>query len=115
MTPFERGDVVLVEFPFTSGVASKRRPAVIVSSSDYSHSSPDLIILSVTSHLAAVAHPGDHVLQDWNEAGLLKPSLVQTKVATVERSLIVRRLGKLSSRDQEAVDAGIEIAVGLHQ
>jgi mRNA interferase MazF len=113
MTPFERGDVVLVEFPFTSGMASKRRPAVVVSSDTYNQSSPDLIILSVTSHLGAVAHPGDHIVHDWNEAGLLKPSLVQTKVATVERGLIVRSLGKLSSRDQEAVDAGIGLALGL--
>jgi mRNA-degrading endonuclease toxin of MazEF toxin-antitoxin module len=28
--PFEFGDVVLVPFPFTSHIASKKRPAVVV-------------------------------------------------------------------------------------
>jgi mRNA interferase MazF len=33
--PFDFGDVVLVPFPFTSHQASKKRPAVVVSSRAY--------------------------------------------------------------------------------
>jgi hypothetical protein len=38
---FEFGDVVLVPFPFTSQTASKRRPAVIVSSRAYNDAKLD--------------------------------------------------------------------------
>ena len=37
---FEFGEVVLVPFPFTDQSASKKRPAVIVSSSDYQRTAP---------------------------------------------------------------------------
>lgn len=35
MTSYKFGDVVLVPFPFTDQSASKKRPAVVVSSSAY--------------------------------------------------------------------------------
>jgi mRNA-degrading endonuclease toxin of MazEF toxin-antitoxin module len=49
--PFEFGDVILVPFPFTSQVASKKRPAVIVSSRGYNTAKPDLVVMAVTSQL----------------------------------------------------------------
>jgi mRNA-degrading endonuclease toxin of MazEF toxin-antitoxin module len=49
MTSFDPGEVVLVPFPFTDQSASKQRPAVVVSSTDYNHERPDLIVLALTS------------------------------------------------------------------
>lgn len=88
MTGYSRGDVVLVHFPFTSATASKQRPAIVIASDEYSRTSPDVIIASVTSHLNALPHPGDHVIGDWQGAGLLRPSLAQIKIATIEQSMI---------------------------
>jgi hypothetical protein len=51
---------------------------------EYNGGSPDVLIASITSNRNAVAHPGDLWLQNWESAGLLKPSLLQTKLATVE-------------------------------
>ncbi len=57
MTPFEFGDIVLVPFPFTDQSATKKRPAVVISSHTYNSERPDLIIMAVTSQ--GQTH-GDH-------------------------------------------------------
>jgi mRNA interferase MazF len=35
MTAYERGDIVLVPFPFSDQTTTKKRPAVVISSSRY--------------------------------------------------------------------------------
>ncbi len=82
MTTYARGDVVLVPIDFTDRTGSKLRLAVVVSGEDYSRDTPDVLIASVTGNLNAIPHPGDHRIQSWESAGLLKPSLAQTKPAT---------------------------------
>jgi mRNA interferase MazF len=113
MTSFRRGDVVLVTFPFTDAVGARRRPALVVSSDDYNAKSPDVIIASITGHLDAVKHPGDHVIAGWQEAGLARESLAQAKLATVEAGMIDRRLGALERDDLEVVERGLRSALAL--
>jgi mRNA interferase MazF len=48
---FELGNIVLVPFSFTDQTTSKKRPAVIVSSSDYQPHLSELIVIAVTSQL----------------------------------------------------------------
>jgi mRNA interferase MazF len=47
--PYEFGAVVLVPFPFTDQSASKRRPAVIVSSRAFNETRLDVVVMAVTS------------------------------------------------------------------
>ncbi len=44
-TSFDFADVVLVPFPFADQSTTKKRPAVVVSSSAYHRQRPDLILL----------------------------------------------------------------------
>jgi mRNA interferase MazF len=89
------------------------RPAVVVSGELYNETSPDVLIASITSNAAAVPHPGDHVVGDWQAAGLLRPSLLQTKLATVEATIVGRRLGSLSAADMAAFERGLREALAL--
>lgn len=66
--PYDFGDIVLVPFPFTSQAASKKRPAVVVSSPAYNGSKPDIVVMAVTSRLRASALFGEVWLQDWQAA-----------------------------------------------
>jgi mRNA interferase MazF len=113
MTTWRKGDVVLVPIGFTDQSGSKRRPAEIVSSDQYNTQSPDVMIASITGNLLAIRHPGDHLLNHWQEAGLLRPSLVQAKIATVETLLVERKLGTLSRDDVIELDRGLREALGL--
>lgn len=110
--PFEFGDILLVPFPFTSQAASKKRPAVVVSSRAYNTAKPDVILMAVTSQLRASAALGEMWLKDWKAAGLLKPSAVKPVFATLEQSLVIRDLGALGAGDREALRHAIAQTLG---
>jgi mRNA interferase MazF len=101
--PFSFGDVVLVPFPFTSQATSKQRPAVIVSNSDYNRTKPDVVLMAITSQFRPSPALGEVWLQDWQAAGLIKPSAVKPVFATLEQALVIRRLGALSARDAQTL------------
>jgi mRNA interferase MazF len=110
--PFEFGDVVLVPFPFTSQAASKKRPAIVVSSRAYNTAKPDVVVMAVTSQLRASAAPGEVWVQEWKAAGLLKPSTIKPVFATLEQSLVIRQLGTLQAADREALRQAIAQTLG---
>jgi len=91
------GDIVLCEFPFTSGATSKVRPALVLFDLNQ-----DAIICRITSVLHT--DPLDVHLRDWRAAGLLKPSVARVnRVVTADKGIFLRKLGRLSEADLEAV------------
>ena len=90
------GDVVTVDFPGARGV--KRRPAVVVSSRLYHQHRPDLVLAVLTTNLPAASTPMDHVLQDWDKAGLHQPSAFRSYFG-MALSSNVRVIGHTSDRD----------------
>jgi mRNA interferase MazF len=100
MTGYEFGDLILVPFPFTDQSTTKRRPAVVVSSVAYHRDRRDLIILPITSQVRPAAGVGEVALVRWKAAGLLKPSLLKPVLSTIERSLVLRKLGRLEEEDR---------------
>lgn len=105
--------MVPVPRDLTDRSGSEVRPAGAVSSEEYNEG-PDVLSASITSNNSALPHPGDLRIREWKAAGLLKPSLVQTKLATIEASLIRRKLGELRDEDLEAFDAGLREALIDH-
>ncbi len=101
--PFDFGDVVLVPFPFTSQAASKKRPAIVVSNRAYNTAKPDLVVMAVTSQIRPTPGLGEIRVNQWQAAGLLKPSVVKPVFATLETTLVIRRLGALDAGDQAAL------------
>ena len=110
---FQRGDVVLIPFPYTDLSASKTRPAVVVSSDIYHAARSELLLAYVSSQIPQANPAIDHVLVDWADAGLLRPSFVRPKVAAVEPALVVHRVGALSVRDLLEVDRRLRRAMAL--
>jgi mRNA interferase MazF len=107
-----RGDVVLLPFPFADLTSTKVRPALVLSSSLYHKSEPDIIVAAITSNVAAHQGPTDYTLQDWRRSGLLAPSVVKVSLATVEPSLVYHRLGRLTDRDLKEVEKRLRLALG---
>jgi mRNA interferase MazF len=100
MTSFQPGDVLLVAFPFTSGGQTKQRPALVLLDTG----DDELVVARVTTQ--AYQTPHDVFLTDWRRAGLLAPSVVRLhKVATLAKSRISRRLGRLETGDRQKIAA----------
>lgn len=55
---------------------------------------------------------GDVTVTYWNEAGLLKPFVIKAIMATVEKGLVVRKLGQLQETDREALGNALQIILG---
>jgi len=111
---YQRGDVVLLPFPFTDLSAAKTRPAVVVSSEIFHRVRSELLLAYVSSQLTKAHGVLDHILVDWALAGLPKPSFVRPKLAAIEPSLIVHRIGRLSGNDLLELDRRLWLALGLH-
>ena len=101
---FKFGDVVLVPFPFTNQAASKKRPAVVVSSHAYNMVKADVVLMAITSQARPFPTSDEIYVQGWQAAGLLKPSVIKPVFATIEQSLVIRQLGALDAADQERCD-----------
>ncbi len=54
MTIYNRGEVVLVPFPFSNQTTTKKRPAVIVSANAYNNTSSDIVIMAITGKTGKV-------------------------------------------------------------
>ena len=112
MTGYEFGDLLLVPFPFTDQSAVKRRPAVVVSSTAYHQTRPDLLIMAVTSQQPSTLSVGEVQVQDWRAAGLLKPSVLKPVLTTVDPALVLKKLGRLTATDQAALRQALRAMLG---
>lgn len=111
MTEYSRGDVVLVSFIFPDGTGVKRRPAVIVSSEAYHQGRQEAIIAAITSRTDRVL-AGDHLITEWQEAGLLFPSVATGIIRTIKQSMIARKLGVMPRAEMKAIDSRLSAILG---
>ena len=103
MTEYRRGDVVLISFIFTDESGERRRPAVVVSSDKYHSRRQEVIIAAITSRIGRVL-VGDHLIGDWQGAGLLFPSIATGIIRTVKQGVIARKLGTMPYYDMQAIE-----------
>jgi mRNA interferase MazF len=109
---FGFGDVVLVPFPFTDQSGTKRRPAVVVSSSRYNAARRDLVIMAITGQVRQPLAFGEAMLADWQTAGLIKASVLKPVFTTIERRLVTRTMGTLSAADTATLRSLLTEAIG---
>jgi len=92
---FERGDLLLVPFPFTDLSAVKRRPVLAVTIPD---SYGDFIAIPVTSRTQA-EHGLPLAATDLLMGTLPAASWVRTnRIVTLNASLVVKNVGRVSER-----------------
>jgi len=77
-----------------------RRPGLVL----FDSGDEDLMLARITTQ--QMRGPTDVRLADWKSAGLIADSVVRlSKLATIRRSLVDRRLGTLSAKDKSTVRA----------
>ena len=114
----QRGDVVTVDFPFTSGAQSKVRPALVVQNDNDNQRLAKTIVAMITGNLHRSSEP-THLLIDPNTtdgsgSGLTGPSLaVLVNLFTVDQSAILRTRGHLSPVLMNRIDECLRVALDL--
>lgn len=102
-----RGDVLLVSLPAGTGrEQSGRRPAVAVQTDLAGE--PMLMIAPVTSNLSASRFAFSVEVKPSKENGLTQTSIVMVfQMRAIDKSRIIKKVGKLSDEDLEKVNAEI--------
>ena len=105
-----RGEVVLVNFPFTDLTGRKLRPAAVLAAGDFSS---DIILCQITSQ-----NYGDReavaidAVQDFTKGTLAKASYARPrKLFTGNTSLINRTLGTLKQAKLDEITAAVVAAI----
>lgn len=115
-TTYRRGQLVVVNVPFSNHSGVKPRPALVVSAEEFHRSLPDVIVCPVSSQPRYFRRPGsgDCPLVKWRSVGLRHPSTVRiSKVLTVDKQIIKRILGSLSQQNMLEVETILRRAFGL--
>ena len=102
MQTFDKFSVVVVPFPFTDQNASKRRPALVLSSTLFNNAVQHSVLAMITSAKNS-NWLLDVAITNLQNAGLTSESIVRMKLFTLDNRLIIRQAGSLAEADQQAV------------
>ena len=110
----KRGDIVLVRFPFSDYSTSKLRPALIISKNN----EKDICVAFISSVIPVELEKTDFLLteddDDFLQTRLKKDSVFKmNKIATLDKSIILGRLGEVSERLQNELDEKLRSTLGL--
>ena len=110
-----KGDIVLVQFPFTDLSQTKLRPALILYSNSVTN---DITLCFISSQNVNNLTSEEFAIKDsdaeFSDTGLRISSKVRvTRIATLNNSLIVRRLGKLGTQYMEILNTTLKQAFQL--
>jgi mRNA-degrading endonuclease toxin of MazEF toxin-antitoxin module len=109
MPSYSKGDVVLVQVPFSDLSDAKVRPAVIVSTT---HKSQDVFVVPITSKTSALL-AGEFVMADWRGVALNVVSAIKRGLFTIHRDLTLKTLGTISPADDTELTQSLRRWLGL--
>jgi mRNA interferase MazF len=115
----DRGDVVMVEFPFSDLSQTKKRPALVVQCDGNNGKLDDVILALITSNTTRVTCTDTQYLipkdsDVWGKSGLLHESTVRCEhLMTLHRGMIERVLGALPRKAMRDVDDRLKVALDL--
>jgi mRNA interferase MazF len=114
----QRGDVVLVSFPFAGGGGGKVRPALVVQNDRDNGRLTNTIIAMITGQTKRALEPTQLLVDlstpDGAHSGLRKTSVVNCiNLFTLEQTKVLRTIGRLSAPLMRQVDACLRSALGL--
>jgi len=114
----QRGDVVLLDYPYTSGGGAKVRPALVVQNDRDNQRLTNTIVVQITSLTRRALEPTQLLVEvstpEGQLSGLRQDSVVNcVNIVTLEKSKVLRRLGTLPDSLLQQVNACLMAALGL--
>jgi mRNA interferase MazF len=110
----KRGEVVVVDFPFSDGSGAKRRPAVVVQADLLNRATTDTILASIST--TATGGPTQVLIDastDPNSGLSVACGVRCEKLAVIEQNTVYGTAGHLSRRTMQKVDTCLKFALGV--
>ena len=94
-----RGDIVLVSFPFADLTTTKVRPAVVISNDSINTKEEDIILAFISSVVPVQTKDTDFVIKEsepyFQTTGLKREAVFRmAKIVTLSRRLVRKKLAK---------------------
>ena len=108
MTDYNFGEILLLKFPHSEGNKETKRPVVLLAETD----AKDIVVSKITS----VDQRGkyDIVVEDWQKANLLFPSVIRVdKLASLSKYRVIRKLGVLDESYHSLIKDKIKQLFGI--
>lgn len=114
----QRGDIVLLDYPYASGGGAKVRPALVVQNDRDNQRLTNTIVVQITSVTRRAPEPTQLLVEvstpEDQLSGLRQDSVVNcVNIVTLEKSKVLRRLGILQDSLLQQVNACLMTALGL--
>ena len=112
-----RGDIVLLDFPFSGGIGSKIRPAVVIQCDRNNQRLANTIVAMITRNTQRVAAEPTQLLIDLTtpegrQTGLAYTSAIKCEnLFTVQQNAVMKRVGRLTIGLLQRLDACIKASV----
>lgn len=101
---YEPFSIVIVPFPFTDKILTKRRPALVLSNKSHQRETSHITLLMITSAKHS-AWESDYQIEQLQNTGLSSPSILRQKLFTIDNRLIIECVGKLGVSEAKKVKA----------
>ena len=115
----QRGEIVLVDFPYSNHTESKMRPALVVQSDVWNQRLNTTMLVGITSNLhRRVGTPTQYFIDiettDGQQSGLHFNSVVRCdKLITSNQSRIQGVIGRLSEDVMKEIDACLKVMLDI--
>jgi mRNA interferase MazF len=113
-----RGDVVIVEFPYTDGQRGKNRPSLIVQNDRDNRRLANTVVAMISGNVSHSSEPTqvlvDPATQSGSSSGLHGASVIKCcQLFTVRQQDVLRHIGRLSDELLKEVNDALKSALGL--
>ena len=106
----EQRSVILLPFPFTDLSSSKKRPALVISNTEFNRVNNDVVCCLITSNPKA---KGIKITRKDMESGFLEfeSTIKPYRLFTADKSIIYKILGKLNKEKANSVIHEINVII----
>ena len=114
----KRGDVVIVEFPYTDQQKTKKRPAVVIQADSYNAKLTTTVVAMISGNVAVASDPANVFVDPSNSngqsSGLHGPSVIKCyNLFTISQNKVLRTIGKLSDALKQKLNACLKTALEI--
>lgn len=114
----QRGEVVLVDYPYASGTGAKVRPALVIQNDRDNQRLLNTIVVQITSVTRRALEPTQLLIEldtpAGRQSGLRQDSVVNcVNLLTLDKDKILRKLGSLPVSELQLVNTCLKTALEL--